>query len=141
MSIFTDVKPTIGNSNEGVVTVEFPEDSYFNGTDIPKKVLKQVFDYNKSYIAEASSTAGELSREIMEKDKNVTSVVSKFPYSPGKAGSFTLSTLRSKEYRNPATGEWNSAPSVQGVVKDPFGSVPKSLLRSIKADIAAALQK
>jgi hypothetical protein len=128
---------------EGVVTLKYDDEKAFiAGTEIDEATLKKVGDYVSSYTEAAASVAGELAKEEMLKHKTTERVLVHYPYTTSKRGAVDVTVDRSKTY--PAMTEGAdpvTKSAMRVIVTDPYAKVGKTFIKSIEADLTAALLK
>ena len=84
---------------EGVVTLKYTdEDAFKAGTEISFKTLKEVEEYQHTYVDKATEFITEEAKKVMEEDSKVSRVVATLPYSTSKRGAVDIIVDRSKTY-------------------------------------------
>ena len=84
---------------DGVLTLKYTdEDAYKNATDISFKTLKEVEDFQHSFVDKVTDFITEEAKKAMENDGKISKVVATIPYSTSKRGSVDITVDRSKTY-------------------------------------------
>ena len=132
MSIeFDDGKFDVTKTN-GVATVTYGDkEAFFEGTEISKKVLKEVFDYENDYIMATNVESAKQATELMEKDKDINEVIVEFPFSPSARGKVNVIAQRSHTFRSPKDGSEVIKSTLRTVVKNPFQKLSKSKVQDL----------
>jgi len=128
------------SKTEGIATVKYnDENAFYEGTELSKKVIKEVFDHAHSYIEEATKTAAEQSTKIMSKDKDIDKVVVEYPYGVSKRGQLNVVAKRSQTFTSPADGTEITKSTLSVTVKDPLTKVSKSKIQDLTKEMTATL--
>ena len=132
MSIeFDEGKFDVTKTN-GVATVTYGDkEAFFEGTEISKKVLKEVFDYENDYIMATNVSSAKQATELMEKDKDINEVIVEFPFSPSARGKVNVIAQRSQTFRSPKDGSEVIKSTLRTVVKNPFQKLSKSKVQDL----------
>ena len=132
MSIeFDEGKFDVTKTN-GVATVTYGDkEAFFEGTEISKKVLKEVFDYENDYIMATNISSAKQATELMEKDKDINEVIVEFPFSPSARGKVNVIAQRSQTFRSPKDGSEVIKSTLRTVVKNPFQKLSKSKVQDL----------
>jgi len=124
----------------GVATVTVEDENiFYNGTDIPKKTFKEVFDHTSGYIQNMTEAASEESTKIMKEDKDITEVVFVAPYGVSKRGNFTAKAKREVTFRGMNGGADVTRSDLRVAVKDPLTTMSKSKLKDLQKQMTDSL--
>jgi len=128
------------SKTEGIATVKYnDENAFYEGTELSKKVIKEVFDHAHSYIEEATKAAAEQSTKIMSEDKDIDKVVVEYPYGVSKRGQVNVVAKRSQTFKSPADGTEVTKSTLGVTVKDPLTKVSKSKIQDLTKEMTATL--
>ena len=140
MSITFDPKKFEVSKADGVATVTYGDkEAFFEGTEISKKVLKEVFDYENEYIAATNVVSAKQATELMKKDKGVNEVIVEFPFSPSARGKVNVIAQRSQTFRSPKDGSEVTKSTLRTVVKNPYLKMTKSKVQELTAAMTETL--
>ena len=125
---------------DGVATITCDnEDQYYEGTDLTKAVIKEVYEHSSKYIEDATTVVSQKAQELMEKDKGINTVIATLPYGVSKRGSLGINVKRTHTYPG-INGNSDVTKSVISVaVKDPLSKLAKSKVKALEANLTAAL--
>lgn len=116
------------------------ENAYFEGSDLPKKTLKDVADYNAKYLEEFANASTKIAEARMEKDSSINKVIVEAPFSVSKRGSVTNKVNREQEFHIPnSNGETMKKSTVTLIVKDPSLKVSKSKIKELETALTGKL--
>ena len=139
MSKFEESKFAVETAN-GVATVKYDdENAFYEGTELSKKTIKEVFDHASNYIQEATVAASEQATKIMTDDKSVEKVVVEYPYGVSKRGNVTVAANRAQTFRNPTDGSEVTKSTLKVAVADPLTKVSKTKVRELTAKMTESL--
>lgn len=119
-------------------------DAFIKGSDIPKKTMKEVYDYQHKYIEEATNMAAQVAKEGLKKDKNIEKVVVNFPYATAEKSKVDVTVYREREFKNnfgDNKGEIIRKPSISVAVDDVMTNVSKKKIHDLVDDLIVALNK
>jgi len=84
---------------DGVATISCKDDNaFYEGTDLSKAVIKQVFDHASEYIEEVVTTVADVAQDIMTKDNEINNVIGTAPYGVSKRGEVGIKIKREHTY-------------------------------------------
>jgi len=128
---------TISN---GVANITYTDkEAFFKNTKIPKKVLKEVFDYENEYILAANIEGAKQAKNLMGENKNLDEVVTELPFSPSARGKVTVVGKRSQKFRSPKDGSEIVKSTLRTIVKNPFLKVSDSKIKELTKDMTETL--
>jgi hypothetical protein len=123
-----------------VVTLKCTEeDAYYKGTELSKKVIKEVFDHTHAYLTSKAEEAAVEATKVMEDDSDINKVIVTYPYSPSKRGELNIVANRSQTFRSPTDGSEVIKSTLKVVVKDPFNKVSKTTIRGLTGKMTESL--
>jgi len=139
MAIIDESKFEVEKAN-GIATVKYTdENAFYEGTELSKKTIKEVFDHASEYIEEATVAASKQATDIMSSDKSVDKVVVEYPYGVSKRGSVTVAANRAQTFRNPTDGSEVTKSTLKVAVTDPLTKVSKTKVRELTAAMTESL--
>lgn len=128
------------NKIGSVLTLKYTDkDAFKNGTDIPFKTLKEVANYQSSYLKEATELAASEAKKQLEKDKSLEKVTFEFPYTVSANGGININVDRSKTFPGINGGDPVTKSKITVVTKDPVNKVSKARIRELEADLTKTL--
>jgi hypothetical protein len=128
--------------SDGVATVQCTnENAFYDGTDIPKETIKDVYKYAGEYVSKASDAATEQIIDIMQKDSKIESVVVNLPYGISKRGNICIQSKRSHTYPGIGDNPDVTKSTYKVVVTDPLPTLGKGRIKAASNLITEAVIK
>jgi len=123
-----------------VATVTYnDEDAFYEGSDISKKVFKEVFDHSHDYVEKVSVAAADQATEIMANDKDIDDVSFTFPYGVSKRGKVNVNAKRSTTFRGIGDRPDVTRSDLRVAVSDPLTKMSKTKLKDLQAKMTEEL--
>ena len=129
---------------DNVVSVEYEDKDIFRKNfPVPKKQIKELVEYQNSYLEEAANLAAQFAKENFKKDKNVDKLLLEVPYAFKGKGNATYTVHKEKEYRDTlhSDGKVFRKSAMTLNVKDPAAKLTKSKIGELVDDLTATFCK
>ena len=127
---------------DGVATVTLnDEGAFYQGTDLTKSQIKEVFDHAHDYIEAGTTAAKNIAVKTMEDDKSIDKVFVGMPYGVSKRGGLDVVAKRSHTYPGMNGSADVTKSTLKVAVSDPLTKPAKSFIKSNEAEMTAALLK
>lgn len=121
-------------------SIEYNDDgAFYNGTELSKKQIKDVFDHTENYIAEATKAGASKATDIFKNDDSVETVKVKFPFTPSKRGHIVLNIDKAFTKTNNFSKEKTTSPYIKVEIKNPFSKISRERVKELEGELAKAI--
>ena len=125
---------------EGVATVTYTDEKVFlDGTDIPNKDVKAVFEYAQEFIEAGTNAASAQAKTIMAKDKTINSVNVVLPYGISKRGEIGVKAKREHTYPGMNGRPDVTKSTINVMIKDPLTKISKTKVKALETEMTDKL--
>jgi len=125
---------------DGVATLSYKDDNaFYEGTDLSKAVIKQVFDHASAYIEDTATTVADVAQNIMTEDSEINNVIATVPYGVSKRGEVGVKVKREHTYKGMNGNDDVTKSTLAVAVKDPLSKLAKPKIKAMEAKLTEAL--